>query len=1061
MFAPLLRLISRLSVGRKLMLIYLLDLSAVIFVSGILVNEKFIAIDFARKEIVGNAYIASVRDAFVAAGGTLASVPSASESKTLATAVERTEQNLGAELGSSDVASAFAGALVALADENLSTKTSGSALARGRALITRVGNQSNLILDPDLDSYYTMSLIVLRFPELVELLDLTARQAKATASLPAATRGEALTQYLILEGRLDAIVNGSESDYAEALAAGDKALTTRLTPTRTSLREALEAFRQSSRAIIETGPEQAQSLMVTHAAALQAAAAAWGAAQTAMDGLLAARVSHLYERMWTHLGAALVLLMLILSVVFFVARQIALPLRKLSDVATRVRETGDYSLRAERRDEDTASSDEIGRLLKAFNGMLEQLDQLRLVEQELAASARAAATQREMVEAIPIPLVVTAIPYHEVLHANGPAQVWLGNCDKNPWQMMLEPHARTGFFQRLADIGEVREFEARWQRPGEAPSWALLAARRLVYQGRDAVLATFTPINRIKQMERRLAMWARVFEASSESILVTNAEGFIIDVNRAFSRTSAFDPSELADLPASSVLASKRSDAAFFSEIWRLAAIQGSWQGEAWLGRKSGESFPVWLLVNAVRDGDGQITHFIAAARDISERKSNEERIQHLAHHDPLTDLPNRALCIERLRLAMQQAQRSGQKIAVLFIDLDRFKNINDSLGHHIGDALLRSVARRLIDGVRAADTVSRLGGDEFVIILNGFEHTDEVMEIVYQRLIPRIRQPHDIDGAELFVSCSVGIAVYPDDAEEIDLLMRNADAAMYLAKTSGRNNAQFFTPELSIQASERLSIENELRHAIEREELCLYYQPRIATRSQKLVGIEALVRWQHPEKGLLSPIRFIPVAEESGLIIPLGNWILREACRQHIEWRGRGIGSIPVSVNLSALQLRDPGLLAMIDSTLRDTGMEASMLELELTESLLMEDVSKTIELLAAIRERGLKLSIDDFGTGYSSLNYLRRFPIDALKIDQSFIRGMLDDAQHLAITKAIIGIGQTLGLRVVAEGVEQEEELRVLTAAGCDEIQGYYFSRPLPAAEMAAWIANYGTKD
>jgi len=1061
MLAHLQKLISRLSVGRKLMLIYLLDLSAVIFVSGILVNEKFIAIDFAHKEIVGNAYIAALRDAFMAAADTPAAAGSPTrDSAALAAAVGRAEQEFGDELGTQELAAAFAGALSGGTATASAAGNDAGALTGARALITRIGNQSNLILDPDLDSYYTMSLIVLRFPELIELIDLTSRQAQAVAALPPAQRSEALTRYLILEGRLDAIVSGSESDYAEALAAGSSALAPQLAPTRAALRQALDAFRQSSRALIEAQTTDAAPLATSRAEALGACAAAWQAAQAAMDTLLRARVSHLYERMWMHLGAALLLLMMILSVVFFVARQIALPLRKLSDVATRVRETRDYSLRVDQRDE-SARGDEIGRLFTAFNGMLEQLDRHRLLEQELAASARAAEAQREMVEAIPIPLVVTAIPYHEVLHANGPAQEWLRGCAKDPWQMMLEPQARTGFFQRLADIGEVREFEARWQRPGEGAAWALLAARRLVYQGRDAVLATFTPINRIKLMERRLEMWARVFEASSEGIFVTGADGHIIDVNRAFSRTSAFDPSEIVTLPAAAVLACERSDAEFFAEVWRQAALQGSWQGEAWLGRKSGENFPVWLLVNAVRDGEGTITHFIAAARDISERKSNEERIRHLAHHDPLTDLPNRALCIERLRLAMQQAQRSRQKLAVLFIDLDRFKNINDSLGHHIGDALLRSVARRLLDGVRAVDTVSRLGGDEFVVILNGFAHTDEALEIVHRRLIPRIRQPHDIDGAELFVSCSVGVAIYPDDGDEIDVLMRNADAAMYLAKTSGRNNAQLFTPELSAQASERLAIENELRHALERDELSLYFQPRVAARTRQLVGVEALVRWQHPERGLLSPIRFIPVAEESGLIVPLGAWILHEACRQHAVWRASGVGSIPVSVNLSAVQLRDPGLLAAIDSALLEHAMEPAMLELELTESLLMEDVGSTIDLLAAIRARGPKLSIDDFGTGYSSLNYLRRFPIDALKIDQSFIRGMLDDSQHLAITKAIIGIGHTLDLRVVAEGVEHEEELRVLSAAGCDEIQGYYFSRPLPAAAMAEWIAGFAGKD
>ena len=408
----------------------------------------------------------------------------------------------------------------------------------------------------------------------------------------------------------------------------------------------------------------------------------------------------------------------------------------------------------------------------------------------------------------------------------------------------------------------------------------------------------------------------------------------------------------------------------------------------------------------------------------------------------------------ERLRLALQLAERQARRVGVLFIDLDRFKNINDSLGHHIGDSLLRSVSRSLLSAVRVGDTVSRFGGDEFVIILNGVADADEILQIVNQRLIPLIRQPHEIEGVELHISCSVGIAVYPEHGKDIETLMRNADAAMYQAKFSGRNNAQFFSIEMESRARERLDIENDLRHAVERGELRLFYQPRVACRSNRLLGAEALVRWQHPRLGLVPPGRFITVAEESGLIVPVGAWIIDEACRQQAEWRDRGLGDIPVSVNLSAVQLRDPRLLEQLATTLQARRTKPQMIELELTESLLMENVDSNIALFHALKELGIVLSIDDFGTGYSSLSYLNRFPIDKLKIDQSFVRDMLDDTNDLAITRAIIGLGHTLGLKVVAEGVEHIEEKQMLAAAGCDELQGYLFSRPLPEDEFLRWV-------
>ena len=1037
MFSAVMRFIGRLSVGRKLILIYALDLSVVIFVSGILISEKFIAIDFARKEVVGNQYIAVVRDSLLGLHG--------SNAATTAEKLRGAEAAYGSAMDSRQLADELIALLEAQPRPDIR-------LARraGQALIQRIGNQSNLILDPDLDSYYTMSLIVLRFPELFELTKLIEGKTAQLIRAPRAAHNQLQTEYLILEGRLDAIDKGIDADYEEAIAANTSPLKVRMIAAHRQLREAVNTFRGSARRIVIDNARGAKAPDMAAAAQVLLAQQkiAWTTAESMLGELLESRINTLFQRMWIHLGTAAALLLLILSLVYFVARQIALPVIRLAKVADQVRASGNYELRAQ-----WDSGDELGRLVNGFNVMLEQLNHSRLVEQEMAASTRAAAAQHELLEAIPIPMVVTAIPRHEVLHTNGPAQNWIEGRNTDPWLTGLTASARVRFFQQLSDLGTANEFEVLWH-GAEENSWALISARRLRYQDQDAMLTTFTPINGLKLMEQRLELWAKVFEASSESIMVTDAARLIVSVNQAFCRGSGYEAGEVIGRRPS-LLRSDRHPDEFIDDIWRLASLRGSWQGELWLQRKSGEEILLRTVVNAVRDGHNEITHFIAVAHDISEHKANEQRINHLAHHDALTDLPNRSLCIERLRMSISQAERQKCRIGVLFIDLDRFKNINDSLGHHIGDGLLRSVAQRLLAAVRLGDTVSRLGGDEFVVILNGVADNQEIMHIVDHRLIPLIGQPHEVEGAELHVSCSVGIAVYPEDGSEIEALMRNADAAMYQAKSSGRNNAQFFTAEMARHANERMNTENDLRYAVERGELRLYYQPRVDCRSGRLLGSEALVRWQHPERGLIAPARFIPIAEESGLIVPIGAWIINEACRQQAQWRDQGVGEIAISINVSAVQLRDPELAATIKAAMATRQIRPQLIELELTESLLMEHAGATIDLLHQLKALGVSLSVDDFGTGYSSLNYLHRFPIDKLKIDQSFVADMLDDPNDLAITRAIIGLGHTLGLKVVAEGVENVEEARMLAAAGCDELQGYLFSRPLPAEDFVAWKA------
>ncbi|KAB0326329.1 EAL domain-containing protein [Janthinobacterium lividum] len=1042
------RMIGKLTVGRKLALIYLLDLSAVIFISGILINEKYIAIDFSRKEMAGNDYIAAIRDALLPLARAQADAAGS------AAGIELAERQFGSDMRSAELSREFStllrqsGSTTFAPDDGIAPSP---AFVAGRALLTRVGNQSNLILDPDLDSYYTMSLVILRFPELLEVINSTRALALQLATAEGAQRQRLQTQFLILEGRMDATMGGIGSDYTEAFAASTPLLRQHLDGSRAALQQAVAQFRASTQALAGAPVRAAggAALLRHDAAASAALLHAWREAEGELHRLIQLRVDGFFTRMWLHLGTAVLLLVMILGLVFFVARQIALPIRRLARVAQEVRETGDHSLRAV-----WDSEDETGRLVSAFNTMLQQLDFQRMAQQELVASASAADAQRQLVDAIPIPLMVTSIPHHQVLHANQAAHAWQGGLELDPWVGGMSPQARSRFFQRLSDLGAVDEFEVCWSGSG-TPTWALISARLIDYQGQRAVLSTFTPINKMKLMESRLELWAKVFEASAESLIVMDAGMRIITVNQAFRRHSLYDMVELIGKRPAFLLAPDNSPEQLDS-LRRTLARRGYWQGEIRVQRKSLESYPAWLVMNAVRDLDGVTTHFIASSLDISERKASERQIEHMAHHDALTGLANRHVSKLRLAAAIAQARRSGEKVGVLFVDLDRFKHVNDALGHHVGDALLQSVSARLLQLVREGDTVSRLGGDEFVVILNGIGDAASIAALLDTRLIPAMRQPHQVEGNELYVSCSVGVAIYPDHGGDMDTLMRHADAAMYQAKSGGRDHARMFTPQMQEQQLQQLHLESDLRHAIERQELVLYYQPRIDAKSSRLNGVESLIRWQHPQHGLIAPDSFIPAAEESGLIVSIGAWVIREACRQQVAWREAGAGDIAVSINLSAIQLKSGGLVATLREVLREFPVTPGQIEFELTESILMDNVDDTIATLHAIKALGFALSIDDFGTGYSSLNYLCRFPLDKLKIDMSFVQDIHGSPQNLAVTKTIIGLGHTLGLTVTAEGVESAADADVLRHAGCDELQGYYFARPMPQAHFMAWLAQ-----
>ena len=560
-------------------------------------------------------------------------------------------------------------------------------------------------------------------------------------------------------------------------------------------------------------------------------------------------------------------------------------------------------------------------------------------------------------------------------------------------------------------------------------------------------------IRRREMAETGLMLYANIFRHSGEAILVTDHENKIIEVNPAFVELTGHAAAEVIGHNPS-ILASGKTGAETYAGMWEALNTVGHWQGELWDRRKNGSIYPKWASISAIRDVRGTVSNYIASFSDISERKAAEARIERLAHHDALTGLLNRYSLESRLQQVLCSARCDQQHLAVLFIDMDRFKTINDTLGHAIGDQLLIEVARRLERCVRSSDIVARLGGDEFVVVLNTLESPHEAMPIAH-KILRRLSKTYQIDGHPLHSSPSIGVAVCPEDGDSVAELLRNADTAMYSAKEKGRKNVCFFTAEMTAIASERMALENELRGALAGGQLELFYQPQVAVQGLCVRGVEALLRWHHPIRGMVPPDRFIPVAEESGQIEEIGAWVLDTACRQLAEWQAQGIADIRMAINLSAHQLRSPALVDLVAKAIQRYGLAASDLELEITESVAMEDPQAAIGQMQRLRALGVYLAIDDFGTGYSSLAYLKNLPIQILKLDRSFVRDIETDANDAAISAATVALAHRLGLEVIAEGVEtiaQAEYLGIDHA--CDILQGYLFGRPVPAGEMSDFL-------
>ncbi len=611
--------------------------------------------------------------------------------------------------------------------------------------------------------------------------------------------------------------------------------------------------------------------------------------------------------------------------------------------------------------------------------------------------------------------------------------------------------AGQGQYATLAEGKYVTE-ERLYRRSDGSQFWCLVSGYALDrHRAHEGSIWVFADVTERKLAEEKLRLSATVLEHIADGVMVIDTHGRIVAINPAFTQITGYTEIEALGQD-SSLTRSSRHDASFYQRLWEDLSESGFWRGELWNMRKNGELYLEWLTVSAVRDNHGENTHYVAVFSDITKVKESQDKLDHMAHHDPLTALPNRLLFHDRLQHALLRAARDGEQLAILFIDLDRFKNVNDTLGHHVGDELLKQVASALTAQLREGDTLARLGGDEFIVLLENIDDQFGAGQVA-EKLVTMFEQPFMVSDYELFVTGSVGISVFPHDATDLNMLIRNADVAMYQAKARGRNGYQLYAPSMTGEGVERLRLEAMLRRSIEKNEIFMNYQPQVEIDTGRLIGVEALVRWDNPELGLVPPVRFIPLAEDTGFINQLGKWVLYEACRQMMRWQEAGLYVPKIAVNLSVKQFERGSIVSMVADILKETGLAPARLQLEVTESVIMNtgDALVFINDLSAI---GVGLAIDDFGTGYSSLAYLKQLPVQTLKIDRSFIKDISTDANDEAIAIAIIQLGKSLNLSVIAEGVETEDQAAFLLRHGCNLAQGYFYSRPeLAQAVLERW--------
>ncbi len=685
------------------------------------------------------------------------------------------------------------------------------------------------------------------------------------------------------------------------------------------------------------------------------------------------------------------------------------------------------------------------------------------------------------VMATPMPTVASSLPIAQAAESlragNGEAViVWSeGEGEAEPGILTERDLVRLAADRYTGPVGTVAS------RPvvHVSPSATLLSARNLFAQhgirhlavrdetGAFVGLLSFSAILTILQYEyaaqlnnalrerdeallrsrKDLVLARQVIEASGDGVMIVGEDGLIEYVNPAFTQITGFTAAEAVG-QSPRILKSGMQDDGFYREMWEELLERGNWQGEVWNRRKNGDLFAEHLRISTIRDESGRLAKFAALFSDVTERKKDEERVRSLAYFDPLTGLPNRRLLMDRLDLAIHAAHRHKAMLALMFLDLDLFKRINDTLGHDVGDGVLKEVSDRLQACLREGDTVARMGGDEFVILMPQLADAADAASLA-ERIIESVKAGMHLAGRELFVTTSVGIAIYPDDGVDADTLMKNADTAMYQAKAVGRNSFQMFSAAMNARSSQRRSLESSLRGALERQEFSLVYQVKVDMTTSRLCGCEALVRWTHPDMGAVAPNEFIPLAEKAGLMLAIGEWVIREACAQNMAWRARGLSSGRVAVNVSPQQLRSPDFAFVVDRALADTGLPADLLELELTEAVL-DHPEMVADTLARLHERGVVISLDDFGTRQSALSTLSHLPIDCLKIDRSVVAGLGQAFGDRDLAVAIVHLAHALGMRAVAEGVETMEQVTALKAAGCDEIQGWLVGRAVRACDM-----------
>jgi diguanylate cyclase (GGDEF)-like protein/PAS domain S-box-containing protein len=571
-------------------------------------------------------------------------------------------------------------------------------------------------------------------------------------------------------------------------------------------------------------------------------------------------------------------------------------------------------------------------------------------------------------------------------------------------------------------------------------------------------VVVFRDITEQKNSQAELRLAAKALENTSEGVLVTDERGSILSVNPAFQIVTGYSEEEVIGKNPS-ILQSGVHSEDFYTNMWSIIREAGQWKGEIWNKRKNGEIFPEWITISAIKDQQGKITNYVAVFTDITDRKFAEEQLRRLAHYDTLTGVANRYSLNKRLENLIQTAEKYKQQLAVLFLDLDRFKYVNDTLGHNYGDMLLKQVSSRLKGLIKNKDMIARLGGDEFVIVLPNIKHPKEAVHIS-QNIIDSLKQSFILDDQEVYISTSIGISLYPLDGVTIETLLRNADKAMYQAKAKGRDQFELYHSDMHQNESKQMKIETLLRKAIERKEFFLVYHPQVDTKSKKIVGVEALIRWNQAELGLISPGEFIPLAEETGLIMPISEWVFQQACEDLKKFHIAGYSNLKMSINISALHFNQDGFIRSIDKLIQKTNVNPHYIELELTESMIMPKATESIDKLVKLKQLGLKLSIDDFGTGYSSLSYLNRFPIDTLKIDQSFIKKLCVYKEDSSIVQAIITMAHRLNLKVVAEGVESKKQFEFLEEEACNYVQGFYITKPLPFQEFLFFAESWNAE-